>query len=141
MWRRLKNFLLSFRSYPDLGPDLALRRKVNRALADRRALPPDAWFEAFWQTRNISQEITFFVYTQLTDYSGISFSRVIPGDRLDHDLHLTLICWFNWQLDLCEDFFQQFHVDISDRLDFHTITTVEDLVVFLNLQLLSVNRS
>ncbi len=133
--------MLSFRSYPDLSPDQELRRKINRALAHRQALPPNAWFETFWQTRNISEDIALFVYTQLTTYSGISFAKVLPSDRLDQDLHLTLVCWFNWQLELCEDFSQRFHVDISDRLDFHTLVTVEDFVVFLNLQLVSVNRS
>lgn len=141
MWRRLKNFVFSFRTYGELSPDVRVRRRVGRFLRDRPVLSADEWFEVFWQPRNISKSVADFVYTHMQSYSGLDFARVRPTDQLDKDLSLTLVCWFDWELSLCEDFLNCFGVNLCDRFDAHTLNTVEDLVVFLNRQLLSVNSS
>jgi hypothetical protein len=137
MWWRFKNFFSSLRTYSDLSPDLALRKQINRTLQKRQALAPDEWFATYGATLGISKDLTVFTYTQLTQYSGIEFSRVVPSDRLIEDLHLPLVCWFDWQLAFCEEFWQCFQVDISDYFDIDDFVTVADLLVFLNTQLAS----
>lgn len=139
MWHRLQNFFLSFRTYPDLSPDLKLRRSLNRRLRDRPCLSFEQWFKHCWQSHDISQPVAAFVYTQFERYSGLTFARVLPSDRLEEDLRWSLVCWFDWQITLCDDFFRQFGVDISDRLDDHSYGTLEELVVFLEHQLLTIS--
>lgn len=141
MWRRLRNIFDSLRAYADLSPDLRTRQRVNQCLRDRPALSAEEWFKAFWQSQGISQSIAEFVYTHLPTYSGLDFARVRPRDRLTEDLCLPLVCWFDWNLSLCEDFLAQFGIDLSERFEPHQHMTIEDLMVFLNYQLLSVNRS
>ncbi|NET34974.1 MAG: hypothetical protein F6K19_23600 [Cyanothece sp. SIO1E1] len=139
MWRKLKNFLSSLTTYHTLSPDLKLRQQVNQMLLNRPALSLDAWFKAFWQPRGISHRIAAFVYAHLGKYSGLSVSRVKPGDRLDEDLKLTFVCWFDWHLVLCDDFQTNFGIDISECFDCSLLLTMEDLVQFLEHQLPSVN--
>ena len=141
MWQKLKNLLASFSTYADLSPDLRQRRQVNYFLRDRPALTPDEWFEQFWQPLEISQQVSNFVYVHLQNYSGLELSRVQPSDHLNKDLHLFLVCWFDWETSFCEDFSSCFEVDLSDRFEAQNFQTVEDLVVFLDHQLLSVNHS
>lgn len=133
MWRRLKNFLFSVSTYTDLGPDVKIRRLVNQALRHRAALTLDDWFDCFWRQKGVARSVVAFVYIYLEKYSGLPMARVRPSDRLDGDLHFSLICWFDWQLNLCEDFLQCFGVDISDRLDVRRLSTVEEFVAFLNV--------
>ncbi len=141
MWRRLKNILHSFRTYPDLSPDLGMRRQVNRFLRNRPALTTEEWFERYWCKRNITKKITDFVYNRMHSYTGLDFTRVRPTDRLIEDLHFPLVCWFDWQISLCDDFWHCFEVDLGDRFDPTHFTTIEDLVIFLNDQVVSVNQS
>ena len=140
MWRRLRNIFDSLRAYADLSPDLRTRQRVNQFLRDRPALSSDEWFEQFWQAQGIAQPIAAFVYTHMQTYSGLEFARVRPTDRLSEDLCLPLVCWFDWNLSFCEDFLASFSINLSDRFDPHQYTTVGDLVLFLNHQLLSINR-
>jgi hypothetical protein len=98
------------------------------------------WFEQVWSHHSVSQQVTDFVYDHMPAYSGLEFSRVRPADRLNEDLHLPSVCWFDWQLLLCDDFLHCFGVDLSDCFDPQILCTVEDLVNFLNHQLLSVNH-
>ena len=72
-------------------------------------------------------------------YSGLPFANVVPNDRLTEDLNLPLVCWFDWENELCDEFCDRFGVEIYDRFDSHDLATVEDLVVFLNQQVLSIN--
>lgn len=137
MWRRLKNILLSIRTYPDLSPDLGMRRRINRALNHREALSSEEWYEVFWYPRHISPEIADFIYYRMTEHSGIQFSRVVPGDRLSEDLYLSQVCWFDWQLSLADEFYDRFQVDLDLNLDLASLSTVEDLAIFLDRQLLS----
>ncbi|XHX78371.1 MAG: hypothetical protein RBJ76_28785 [Stenomitos frigidus ULC029] len=141
MWRRLKNIFASLRAYSDLRPDLRMRQRVNRCLRNRPPLSANQWFEQFWQPQGINQPIVTFVYTQMQAYSGLEFARVRPHDRLNEDLYLTLVCWFDWETSFNEDFFARFDIDLGDRFDPQNFTTVEELVIFLNHQLLSVNHS
>jgi hypothetical protein len=129
------------RAYADLSPDLRTRQRVNQFLRDRPALSSDEWYEQLWQTRGITQPIAVFVYNHMQIYSGLEFARVRPTDRLIDDLCLPLVCWFDWQLSFSEDFSAAFGLDLSDRFDPQSFDTVEELVIFLNHQLLSVNRS
>jgi hypothetical protein len=141
MWRRLKNTFHSFRTYADLSPDVSTRQQVNKFLRDRSALKAEDWFEQLWQPRDVSRQIANFIYAYMPTYSGLEFARVRPNDRLEQDLHFISVCWFDWQFALCDDFLENFGVDLSDRFDPENFTTVEDLVVFLNHQLLSINQS
>ncbi|MBC7969619.1 MAG: hypothetical protein H7Z11_05725 [Verrucomicrobia bacterium] len=141
MWRWLRNIFGSLRAYADLSPDLRMRRRVNQCLRDRPALSVEEWFELFWKPQGIAQPLAAFVYTHMQAYSGLEFARVRPNDRLNEDLYLPLVCWFDWQTSFDEDFLSCFGIDLSDRFDPQSFTTVEELVIFLNHQLLSVNHS
>ncbi|WP_210437191.1 hypothetical protein [Oxynema aestuarii] len=134
MLRQLKNLFFSVQTYNDLSPDIEMRRVVNHGLYCRRSLTLQQWFESFWQPRAIAAPVVAFVYDRLKAYSGVEMARVWPGDRLDADLKFSLICWFDWQLNLCEDFQQQFGGDAIDPLAIYNLDTVEELVVFLNSQ-------
>lgn len=132
MQNRFTNFLASLQTYGALSPDLKRRRQVSRRLRQRPALPLVAWFESFYQPQGVSQTVAQFAYEQLAAYSGLELGRVLPSDRLDADLYWTQVCWFDWELRLYEDFWQQFGVDISDSFDATACSTVQDLVVWLN---------
>lgn len=140
MWRSLKNFFYSLWTYSDLSPDLKMRRSVKRFLGRRSLLSPYDWYERFWQPGDIPKSISDFVYTRMSDYSGLEFGRILPTDRLNEDLHLSLVCWFDWEISFCQEFLDSFGVDLSDRFNPETLSTVQDLVLFLKHQLLSVNH-
>jgi hypothetical protein len=114
---------------------------VNQLLRNRPALSAKEWFEKFWQSKAISQQVADFAYIYMQKYTGLEFSRVQPNDRLSEDLAIPAVCWFEWEVYFCEDFYERFGRDLSDRFDPQTFYTVEELVVFLNHQLLSVNHS
>ncbi|MCT7950305.1 hypothetical protein NG798_10940 [Ancylothrix sp. C2] len=139
MWHNLNNVFSAVSTYSDLSPDIETRRCVNHRLRLRPALSLDQWFDYFWQPHGIAKPTVFFVYTYLEKYSGLQMSCVMPGDRLEQDLKLTLVCWFDWQLNLCDDFLSYFGIDISDRLDTYSLSTVEDLVKFLDSELLALH--
>jgi hypothetical protein len=132
MWHRCKNLIHSLKTYDALSPDLKLRRRVNRVLHQRPAMQLEQWFRTFYQPEGIAFSVANFAYIQLPIYSGLEFSHVLPSDRLNEDLHWTQVCWFDWQISLCDDFHQQFGVEISDDLDEATLFTVQDLIRFLN---------
>ncbi len=141
--RRLKfsrfyNWFLALRSYNDLRPDLAMRRRVNRQiLADRPAHTGNEWYRKFWAPRGVSREVANFIYQSLAQYSGLQWAKVLPTDRLCEDLKLPLICWFDWELSLCEDFHQEFGLELEDYLDVTQLNTVADLMGFFNQHMLS----
>jgi len=114
MWYWLKNIIQSVKTYWVLSPDLKVRRQVLRWLRQRPLLTPQEWYELYGSPANISLSMIQFAYHYLGKYSGLEFGRVLPGDRLDEDLCWTRICWFDWHLALCDDFYQQFSVDLSD---------------------------
>ena len=137
----LKNLVLSLRTYADMSPDLGLRRQIARTWHTRANLTGEAWWGSFPPSSMVAKEVAMFVYAQMTDYSGLPFAKVLPSDRLEADLHLSEVCWFDWQTSLCDDFARQFGVDISLNFDPDALNTVEDLVIFLDRQLGAVNYS
>lgn len=132
MWQRCKNLLHSLTTYDALSPDLNLRRRVNRMLFQRPAMPLEQWFRTFYQPQGIDFAVANFAYVQLPHYSGLEFSRVLPDDRLDEDLHWTQVCWFDWEIHLCDDVHQQFGIDLIDDFDASALQTVQDLIRYLN---------
>lgn len=140
MWRSLINFFYSLWTYSDLSPDLHLRRRVNKTLRSRTSLSATGWFQTYWQPLSVARSISDFVYTQMQTHSGLEFGRVQPGDRLHEDLHLSLVCWFNWETTFCVTFAETFGTDLEPDFNPDNFYTVADLVLFLNRQILSTNR-
>jgi hypothetical protein len=139
----LKNLFLGLQTYADMSPDLGLRRQIVRAWQARPDRSLEVWYDLFGQSAAsaLAKEVAAFVYLQMAIYSGLPFAKVLPSDRLEADLHLSLVCWFDWQTTFCDDFASQFGVDISLYFDLDALNTVEDLVVFLDQQLATVNYS
>jgi hypothetical protein len=121
--------------YADMKPDFQLRCQINRSLTHRPTRSLDDWFETFWQPRGVTKPVARFVYQYLSDYSGLSFGRILPSDRLCEDLKLTLVCWFDWQLDLCDDVLRELGVDVS-AIEFDDLETLEEFVQRLNQEYL-----
>jgi len=69
-------------------------------------------------------------------YSSLSFGKVQPSDRICEDLHLSLVCWFDWELAFCEDFLATFAIDLTSQFNPNHFGTVKDLMLFLNQQVL-----
>lgn len=132
MWHRFKNLVFSLKTYDALSPDLKVRRQINRWLQQRPALDLEQWFQAFYQPQGISYAITAFAYEHLARYSGLDIGRILPTDRLNEDLCWTQVCWFDWQTNLYDDFWQHFGIDLSDCLDEDALLTVKDLMAFLH---------
>ena len=132
MWRKLNNWWQSIRAYPEMSPDLKLRRKINKTLRQRSAYGLHDWHKVFWEPIGIPREIATFVYLKLEAYSGLDSARLRPGDRLIDDLKLPLVCWYDWELNLCEEFYEQFGVDLMFSFDLNSLTTLKDLLLFLN---------
>jgi hypothetical protein len=115
-----------------MSPDLSIRQQVNQWMKGRMRSPLSAadWCRLFCAQER-AQPVLAFVYDYFGQYSGIEFGRVRPNDRLNGDLHFPLVCWFDWSLTFCEDFFQQFDLDLSDRFDEAAFDTIGELVNFL----------
>lgn len=141
MWQSLKNVFYSLRTYADLSPDLRMRRRVNRSLRHRPALTPSEWYETFWQAHGVSRRVSDFVYIHLQECSGLELGRVYPSDRLNEDLFFPLICWFDWEIDFCAKFLSYFGIDLDPCFEISPLTTMEDFILFLNKELLSMNHS
>lgn len=85
MWRSLKNFFHSLRTYSDLSPDLRMRQRVNRMLSDRPQLNPEDWHQKFWQSLNITQQVSNFVYQTsqiIQDSTAAEFIRAIASRKI-----------------------------------------------------------
>jgi hypothetical protein len=135
MWRRFQNLASSFNSYCALSPDLRLRRQVNESLCDRPALDMETWCTTFYPSPDTIQAIAAFSYTTLAYYSGLDFGRVRPGDRLEADLCWSQVCWFDWDLQLCDDFYTHFNRAVSDCFYSFDPVTIADIIQFLHEQL------
>ncbi len=133
MWQRIKNLFLSFRAYGVLSPDLRVRQQVNHRLSDRPSLTFQQWFDQHWKPLGIAPAIAQFAYARFEKYSGLSFSHVVPEDRLE-ELQWTRVCWYDWEMTLCDDFLQVFGVDVSDEFEDTPIDRISDLVRLLNHQ-------
>jgi len=139
MWRNLRNQLASVQTYPELSPDLNLRRQINQALRSRPALTPEQWHRTYWVPPHTAtpfpEEFTTFLYRRLSEYSGLCFGRVYPTDRLCQDLKFPLVCWFDWSMTLCDDIWARYGVDLSETIDETQWITVRDLLTSLHHQL------
>jgi len=136
MWRSIQNTFRSLASYEILSPDVCRRYQVSRWLSDRPNLSLEHWYVAHWKRHQVSYDVVTFAYTHLRQYSGLPAGQLFPDDRLEADLHWTEICWFDWEWSLCDDFQESFGCDISDRLDVDQLSTVRDLMLFLDDQFL-----
>ena len=130
---RIDNFISSVQAYADMSPDLTMRREVNSWMIrrDRTSLSLLQWSELFGST---NEPVLAFIYKSFGEYSGLDFSRVRPNDSLNNHLYFPLVCWFDWTITFCEDFFQAFGVDLSDRFDEADFDTIGELVDFLMRQ-------
>ena len=137
MWQRFKNTFFSFGSYADLSPNVQIRRQVHQWLCARPPLSLDEWYYAFWQPQGIAHSLVTFVHHQLREQSELDLTRTRPSDRLVDDLHLPLICWFDWEISLCEAFANQFGVELFDDFDMTHLHTLHDLVHFLHQHLVT----
>lgn len=134
MWNRVRNLFVSLSTYRALSPDLSLRQHVNRSLSLRPALDHHDWCLAVCPQLNVSSPIAEFTYDHLSHYSGLDMARILPSDRLEADLCWSQVCWFDWELRLCDDFLASFGIDLGDRLDEFAPTTIAELLVFLEHQ-------
>jgi hypothetical protein len=134
MWHRFKNLFAHLKTYDLLSPDLATRRQVKRALCHRPRLSLSEWFETFCKSRPLSYPVVSFLYTRLETYSGLELARLVPSDRLEEDLCWTAICGFDWAIALCDDFMQEFGVDMTQCAETFDPKTVEDLILLLQQQ-------
>jgi hypothetical protein len=133
--KRMFNWFMSSTSYADLRPDMGLRRQINRqVLADRPQRSLSEWYRLFWEPRGVSREVVEFVYSAIANYAGLKVAQVLPSDRLCEDLKLPLICWFDWELNLVEEFSDQLGVELDDYFDVTRFATVADLVQFFDRQ-------
>ncbi|MEB3211028.1 MAG: hypothetical protein VKL39_06715 [Leptolyngbyaceae bacterium] len=132
MWRRVNNLVNSLITYQTLSPDSRCRRQVSQWLQQRHPLTSKQWFEAFWQTENILEITTDFVYHAFSSYSGLPFAYVIPEDRLEEDLCWTNVCWFDWEMTFFLDVETQFQMDISGHFHYEKTTTIAEIVHFLD---------
>lgn len=134
MRNRFSELVNQLQSYRALSPDLGMRAHVNQQLRQRSCLAFEDWFARLRSTHPISIQVAAFAYEYLPRYSGLAVSCILPSDRLEEDLRWSLVCWFDWELCLCEDFYRQTKVDISEGLFSFTPYTIGDLISFLHSQ-------
>lgn len=122
-----------------LSPDMVARQRVNQWLRSRRCLTCVEWYIYHWTPpavlRPLPETLIDFVYQQLHAYSGLEIGCILPSDHLVDDLAFPAVCWFDWSITLCEDFYDTFGLDISEYFDETQLFTCADLVNFLNQQL------
>ena len=130
---RLNNFISSVNAYADMSPDLSVRQDVNTWMMrrDRQALDLSTWSHLFGHS---AHPVLTFIYESFGDYSGLDFSLVRPNDSLNTNLKFPLVCWFDWTITFCEEFFQAFGLDLSDRFDEADFCTIGELINFLVAQ-------
>lgn len=139
MWQPLKNLVGSLQTYRVLSPDLAVRQQVNSWLANRPCLGAEEWFVVHWTPPAVAAAypatLVQFLYLHLEQCSGLTIGRLRPQDRLLEDLKFPLVCWFDWGLTLCDEFYTCFGVDLTDCFDETQFHTLSDLMGFLGRQL------
>lgn len=142
MWQAFTNIFQSLQTYADLSPDATLRRQVNGHLKQTRpALTVEAWIATFELALGMTvlPALGNFLFKEFGTYSGLDVSRLRPSDRLIEDLHLPLVCWFDWPNQFCDDFLEAFQIDLSEEFDEAAFDTLQDLVAFLQEQLISMD--
>lgn len=145
MWRPLNNLVKTLQTYRILSPDPGVRQDVKQWLSTRPCLSCQEWFVTHWVPpavpKPFPQPLIHFIYHWLQDYSGLPVGCICPTDRLVDDLKFPAVCWFDWGLTLCEDFYATFGTDISDTFDESNFVTCTDLMYFLKQQLESSSSS
>jgi hypothetical protein len=128
----LNNWISSISAYSDMSPDMSMRRQVNAAMKarPRQALSLFAWCKTFC-SYDQARPVLSFMYQYFAEYSGLEFGRVRPSDDLNDDLRFPMVCWFDWSITFCEDFYQRFGLDLSDRFDEADFDTIGELAAFL----------
>ena len=81
-----------------------------------------------------NKELLTFVYQRFSQYSGLAFGRVRPHDTMHGDLKFALVCWHDWVIDFCEDFWEHFHIDLSNDFDEDDFETIGGIVEYLDEQ-------
>jgi hypothetical protein len=137
----IKNGWMALKAYPDMSPNLNIRRKINRILLSRPAHSVHEWYQRLWRPLGVRSDVATFVYQILTECSGLMVGRLLPSDRMVADLQLPLVCWFDWEMTCMELFWQNFDPSgsILESLDETeldtdptTFETLQDWVLFLN---------
>lgn len=142
MWQAFTNWVNSFSTYGDLSPDLGLRNQINAQLRRSR---PELALEAWGDTFDLalpsppSPQLVRFAYEHLGKYTGLVVGCLRPSDRLIEDLHMPLVCWFDWAHHLCKDFDHTFSIDLGEEFDETHFETVGELVAFLHQQLIAMD--
>ncbi|MEL6937899.1 MAG: hypothetical protein AAFO84_01765 [Cyanobacteria bacterium J06598_1] len=141
MMNQLNNWFSNVSAYAEMSPDLTMRLQINQWLhAHRRDLSAAAWCRRF-ADHSDNAELLSFVYQQFSEYSGLSVGCVRPEDTLHGDLHFALVCWHDWVITFCEDFMEQFELDLSDCFDEDDFETVGEMMTFLSAQLATVQET
>jgi hypothetical protein len=114
-----------------------MREQVNQWLSSRPCLTCEDWFHRHWASPSLGmpKALVEFIYDRLSTYSGLTVGCINPTDRLLEDLHFPAVCWFDWGLTLCDDFYHAFGIDILDDFDETQFTTCADLMTFLQTHL------
>ncbi len=137
--QQLNNLVNSLLTYRWLSPDVGTRQELYRLLLYRPYLNCDQWFDRYWTPPSVQQTyskpLIEFAYSRLQVYTGLEVGRLRPSDRLVEDLQFPSICWFDWGINLCADFYNAFGIDISEQFDETGLFTCADLIGFLNQQL------
>lgn len=139
MWQPpLRNFVNSIKTYGLLSPDLPMREQVNQWLSVRPCLTVDEWFRHHCTPPAVAcplpKPLIDFAFHRLEAYSGLTVGRIKPSDRLLEDLHFPAVCWFDWGITLCDDFYATFGIDMLDHFDETQFCTCADLITFLHQQ-------
>jgi len=139
IWRPLNNLVKSLKTHHILSPDPKARQEVNQWLSERPCLSCQEWYLIHWTPPAVAkpcpQPLIEFLYDRLPYYSGLQVGCIHPKDHLVSDLRFPAVCWFDWGLCLCEEFYATFETDISDVFDESQLDTCADLVLFLQQQL------
>lgn len=139
LWYWVKNAVDSAKNYSLLSPNPQVRWQVNQRLRDRPAYSMADWC-ADCRHHGIHPDIARFACRHLSRYSGLRFARVRLSDRLEADLQWTEVCWFDWELKLCQDVWHSFGIDMTPHLVELVPTTVHDLLLFLQHQVVANGR-
>lgn len=134
----IKNQWMTMQAYPDMSPDLGLRRKLARQHQSRPNYSRLEWHHRLWRSLGVRNEVSEFIYDALTEHTGLEVGRFLASDRLVADLQLPSICWFDWEVVCMEQFWQRFQLpepeleDWDTAFDPTTFDTLQDWVLFLN---------
>jgi hypothetical protein len=129
---QLQNRWMDLNAYPDMRPDYKIRQQVKRSHTDRPLYSAVEWHQRFWYPLGVQRLLSEFVYELLGECSGLEIGRLLPSDRLMQDLQLPLVCWFDWEMVLTEQFGTRFGLDTDWILDIGEFETLEEMMLALD---------